>query len=514
MKGRPVPSAIAGKHPPATLCLATLFLLCAPLPSVAADDPSPPSTPVKLVFVHHSVGENWLADGNGDLGAALGRNDYFVSDSNFGWGPDAIGDRTDITDWPSWLTGPRSATYTQALYRLSSANSPYTRAIPDPGGENRIVMFKSCFPNSELEGHPGDPPRREGGLTVGNAKAIYRELLGYFASRPDKLFIAVTAPPALDPRLGHNARAFNNWLVDDWLKDYQGQNVAVFDFYNVLTGPANHHRYHNGRIEHLVAASRNTLYYLPGDDAHPTPEGSRKATAEFVPLLNVYYHRWQAWLPSAPAATSAVPAAEPIANTAEEESAQEPPPPPTACEPCTGSIPVEPGGLIDDFDGTPKGWEVFSDEGQPKTRLTCGAEPGESFNGETALAIRYEIAPGSWAICSLVLPTVESWSQTRGISLRLRTERPGQALAIVAYGGEFSDRLTHYEHSVVASADNIGRWQKLDLTWDRFVQPPWEGDGTARFDPAKTKGLAFGFSDEEGSLHQGALWVDDIRFLE
>ena len=27
-----------------------------------ADDPAPPVQPVKLVFIHHSCGENWLAD--------------------------------------------------------------------------------------------------------------------------------------------------------------------------------------------------------------------------------------------------------------------------------------------------------------------------------------------------------------------------------------------------------------------------------------------------------------------
>ena len=30
---------------------------------------------------------------------------------------------------------------------------------PDPGGENQIIMFKSCFPNSAvLSGNPVDPP--------------------------------------------------------------------------------------------------------------------------------------------------------------------------------------------------------------------------------------------------------------------------------------------------------------------------------------------------------------------
>ena len=48
---------------------------------------APPDHPVKLIFLHHSSGENWLKDNNGGLGIALRDNNYFVSDTNYGWGP-------------------------------------------------------------------------------------------------------------------------------------------------------------------------------------------------------------------------------------------------------------------------------------------------------------------------------------------------------------------------------------------------------------------------------------------
>jgi hypothetical protein len=47
-----------------------------------ADNPNPPTATVKLIFIHHSCGENWLADDNGGLGTALRDNNYFVSDTN------------------------------------------------------------------------------------------------------------------------------------------------------------------------------------------------------------------------------------------------------------------------------------------------------------------------------------------------------------------------------------------------------------------------------------------------
>ena len=54
------------------------------------DNPNPPDHVVRLIFIHHSTGENWLTDGYGDLGRTLGENNYFVSDTNYGWGPDFI----------------------------------------------------------------------------------------------------------------------------------------------------------------------------------------------------------------------------------------------------------------------------------------------------------------------------------------------------------------------------------------------------------------------------------------
>ena len=170
--------------------------------------------------------------------------------------------------------------------------------MADPGGENEIVMFKSCFPNSNLEGRPTDAPARGEGLSVANAKAIYNELLEYFATRPDKLFVAVTAPPVQDRTHAANARAFNTWLVQDWLADYRGNNVAVFDFYNVLTGARTTIiGSATERSSTHVSRGDDTLHYPSDGDDHPSPAGNRKATEEFVPLLNVYYNRWVATKP-------------------------------------------------------------------------------------------------------------------------------------------------------------------------------------------------------------------------
>ena len=221
--------------------------------------------------------------------------------------------------------GANSATYLSALYTESSESYDwdyYSRLATDPGGENLIVIFKSCYPNSYLLGSPTDPaaagvnplrgqPSWAADHTVANAKGIYNDILAYFATRPDKLFVVITAPPQAasntEAVYAANARALNNWLVNDWLADYSQRNVAVFDFFNLLTSnggdsltndvgqeTGNHHRWWNGAVQHLQTVSNDTAAY-PSDewDDHPNQIGNQKATIEFAPLLNAWRHCWQ-----------------------------------------------------------------------------------------------------------------------------------------------------------------------------------------------------------------------------
>ena len=299
------------------------LVLASPLPAGAAVNTAPPAAPVKLIFIHHSVGELWLSDAHGGLGLALRDNDYFVSDTNIGWGPDGIGDLTDLGHWWTWFRGPSSDAYLTALYAESGQHSGgYSRLATDPGGPNEIVMFKSCYPNSRLSGPDSpipaiadNPLKGQWALsdtgsatyTVANAKGIYRDLLAYFGAHPEKLFVAVVAPPLTSPDTP-GGRALANWLVDHWLQDsdYSAGNVLVFDLYNVLSSKTgggasdvglasgNHHRIWNGAVQHKTDEGADRLAYpfVPGD-SHPSAAGAKKATAEFVPLLNAAYNAWR-----------------------------------------------------------------------------------------------------------------------------------------------------------------------------------------------------------------------------
>ncbi|MHC5011756.1 MAG: hypothetical protein ACYTG6_12560 [Planctomycetota bacterium] len=261
-------------------------------------DASAPSRTVRLLFIHHSCGGQWLANvgpdegdasvyvsavNGGGLRARLEADGYEVHEASYG---SLVGGRTDIFDWPR-----KFRDHMEAVLTCDRQDAFY-----EDGRRNEVVLFKSCFNNNRFVGAgeaPGDPEGPE--LTVENAKAAYRALLAEFAKHPDTLFVAVTAPPlalAAEPvwkviarwvlrrpgvaASGPHAREFNDWLKDvdgGWLSTYEGTNVAVFDLYDVLTehGASNFLRYESAPV---------------GTDSHPNAEGNRAATEAFVPFLN------------------------------------------------------------------------------------------------------------------------------------------------------------------------------------------------------------------------------------
>ena len=510
-------------------------LLLAAMPVQQADNPNPPAAPVKLIFVHHSTGGNWLADPNSDqpyggLGIALRDNNYFASATNYGWGPDSVGDRTDIINWPEWFTGPQSDTYLDALYKESGQNigdfGHWSRMASDPGGENEVILFKSCFPNSDLYGHPDDPPAAAPNdqFTVSNAKAVYNALLSTFEARQDKLFIVITAPPMGQGEYASedqspaersaNARAFNNWLMNDWLSGYPYNNVAVFDYYNVLTSngspnrldepgtigepndvdreDGNHHRWWNGRVQHVQTVDNNYSAY-PTDsswDSHPTTAGHQKATAEFVPLLNAWYHRWQSG--------EAPPRPTPTAT---------PPPAPTATveqgeEPTQTSRPAE-GGILADFEGDVQAWEGGAEEG---SMMTCAPDEERAHTGSAALRVAFDIQRNGWGDCGQHF--FQDWSSGSGLALWIRSEEQEQTVTLVVFSGP-EEGPTPFEAALRFTPE----WTQVVLPWTAFERAQWADEsGLQEVDAARMTGYGLNVVAEEGA-RKGTLWIDDVALV-
>jgi len=245
-----------------------------------------------LVFIHHSCGENWL---NNSLNNALLAKDYIDERNDITYGTSikedvgrinslglTPGDYTDMHVWIRW--------FNDYLGRILSHDSE--------DGENRIVMFKSCYPNNAVTGVGSEDNPFSAEKTLRNYQAIfaypdgvnsyercgteYKALEQVFAENPNTLFIFVTAPPqcwaeAVEFQAA-NARTFYNWLKNNWLNTYNAENpgldnVAIFDWFDFLAYPDDHVAHPNMLKQEYGGAS---------GDSHPNTLANSQSTQLFA----------------------------------------------------------------------------------------------------------------------------------------------------------------------------------------------------------------------------------------
>lgn len=467
-----------------------LILVLLAIPVVCADT-TPPGEPVKLIFIHHSVGENWLSDDNGGLAGAVGESNYFVSDTYYGWGPDSIGDRTDIPDWPEWFTGQNRDTYMEAVYTEyhddAAGYDYYNRPMTDPGGENQIIVFKSCYPNSNLAGNPHDPPSHSPDMTVGGAKYVYNQLLEYFEQHPEKLFIAITPPPEISSEYAEAAETFSTWMVEDWLSSYPGTNVGVFDLHAVLSSPDNHHTAEGDTIVYTPGFG-NTLAY-PTEDPHPSQAGNMKATREFVPLLNYYYNRWISG-DRAPLTTTET--TKPAQTLEIPDSSH---PEDLNVEPVSSSS-ITKEAVIGEIG---EGWVTYDDG---ESSISLSADTPSSFCALTT------VIPGGWATVETLSEEPSDWSGFSGISYTLSADREGIPYSLVLYAAEGPEEKTGYSVAKTTNPDSAGSGELVNIPWADFL--PLEGTGS--FDPQLGIGLFFSF--ESGDGEPVRICISDLSLME
>jgi hypothetical protein len=259
---------------------------------------APLATPLRLLFLHHSVGGALLAapgpvdeiarciwkthpDG-GDARALWTAQGFDVHEASY---RTELAENTDLFDWP--------AKFGERMQRILTCD--HNDTFYDDGRTNHVVVFKSCYPNNRFVGEgsaPGDPRGPE--LTLWNAKAAMMAVRPALERQPETLFVYLTVPPLAPPpetpvwkrlaktamgkpqaaavaaRQAGFARRFNSWSLspDGWLAGYPLRNVAVFDLFGALADGDGLLRY----------AGR------PGD-SHPSRAGNEqaaRATAGFL----------------------------------------------------------------------------------------------------------------------------------------------------------------------------------------------------------------------------------------
>jgi len=228
----------------------------------------------KMIFLHHSVGSGILDQGG--LRDGLMKMGISVRSATYG---DSIGEQTDMCDWM-----PKFRSNMEAILKFRAHPNLYF----NDSSSNDIVMFKSCFPNSQIEpdgSAPGDPLSRQ--KTIANYKAVFVQLQQEFGRYPDKLFVYLTFPPLLpsvtNAESASRVREFNCWLQGPYLTEYRKetglQNLVIFDLFDALADQ-------NGFLKEAYRVMN------PGD-SHPNLQANREVAKNFMEYFRPVWISWK-----------------------------------------------------------------------------------------------------------------------------------------------------------------------------------------------------------------------------
>ncbi|MBL7062782.1 MAG: CIA30 family protein [Anaerolineae bacterium] len=441
---------------PCILSILFTLLLVANHPSLAQS--------VRVIFLHHSCGENLIEQGNVREGlTALGYEFYdhgyndeglrLADGSYTGTNFDVPGDNTDPDGF--------AAIFAQPLHDPPDNTFSYLMQYD-------IIAFKSCFPVSNI-GSDGQ---------LAEYQSYYRSIRDRAGQYPDKVFIIVTQPPQVpfnsDPTEAARARAFANWLQsDEYLAGHP--NVFVFDFFGLLAGDD----------DFLRPEYRADEY-----DAHPNEQANRTIGPLFVAFVDQAVR----------SAHTGAPRPTPATTPPVEQTTQ--PPLPVAPPPMAG--------LIDDFESTADHWEASTD-GTGST-VECSPDTGSAHSGAASLRVHYSMAPDGWGDCGRYFESPQDWNGSAGLSLWLHSDQAGQWVTLMLLAGDPAGP-TPFETYFETTAESTEGWSQFVFPWADFVRAEWADEGgLAELDPARVTG--FGFSLGAGETrNEGTLWVDDIGLV-
>lgn len=218
-------------------------------------------------FFHHSTGENiWGPNGSSTsvpqqmtiYNAAHSYTGQYAVTMSEMWFPVHVDN-----EWVTWRT-------------IFSSNIPENIWSYFPS--NRIIMIKSCFPSSALEGvgGPGDTLTPDY-KTIYNYKWHWRRIINIMKNRPQNFFVIWTNAPLTPSQTNPNAAMWSKQFCK-WAKDTLAEgldpvfgafpeNIYVFDFFSKLTDA-------NGYMR--------LIYAMHPDDPHPNAAATELVAPQLV----------------------------------------------------------------------------------------------------------------------------------------------------------------------------------------------------------------------------------------
>lgn len=413
--------------------------------------------PTRIIFLHHSCGENLINEGGVREGlTALGYEFYdhgyndeglrLADGSYSGTNFDVPGDNTDPDGF--------AAIFSQPLHDPPDNTFSYLMQYD-------VIAFKSCYPTSNI----GDD------YQLNEYKSYYLAIRDRVDQYLDKLFIVVTQPPQVpansDPQEGTRARAFADWLSsDEFLAGHP--NLFTFDFFGHLAGNDNFLR---------------TEYRVDDYDGHPNQQANRTIGPLFVQFIDQAIRSYggvtQRPTPTPPVQT---------------------PPPPEG----QATAPAPTADLIDDFESG----AAWNTEANTDSTVQYELDTQTPHSGQLALRIGYDITPGGWGSCGRSFGAAQDWSHGNGISMWLHSAGASEWFTLMLFCGD-PNQSTPFEVGFETTAESDAGWAQFTFSWEDFARAEWADEGgPSEVDPAQVTGYGFSFGPGEGRL-----WVDDISLL-
>jgi hypothetical protein len=427
-----------------------------------------PVSPTRIIFLHHSCGENLINQGNVREGLTALGYEFFdhgyngdglrLADGSYtGTNFDVPGDNTD----PDGL----AAIFDQPLHDPPDNTFSYLVQYD-------VVAFKSCYPASNIVSDEH----------LAEVQSYYLSIRDRMDGYPNMVFVIVTQPPQVpggsDPEEARRAWALTDWLQSDEYLDGH-PNVFTFDFFGLLADDSNFLR---------------AEYRFDDYDGHPNEQANRAIGPRFVEFLD---QAIQSYMGETPRPTLAVPTPLP-AETAQPEITQAPQLPPPSDLP--------PAAVIDDFESSTGFWDGTAETG---STIECGHDGSTFHNGQASLYIDYNITLHGWGDCGRYFEPLQDWSTGSGLSLWLRSEEPEEPITLMLFSGE-PDGPTPFEVALETTLENTEEWVQVTFLWADFAPAAWaDADGLSQVDPGRVTGYGFSITAAEGN-NAGHIWIDDV----
>lgn len=218
---------------------------------------------VKIIFLHHSTGgviweggvlswfENYNSENNKNYSIV---EQDFPKNYPYGW------ENYPYDYWNIWVNNAGESEYLE---------EPTLEILT---GSYDMIVFKHCFPVSEIEPDRGSPDIKSSEKRIENYKLQYNALKNKMEEFPGAFFVVWTGAAQVqgvaDSSSAQRAKNFFDWVKNEW--DEKGDNIFIFDFWQLET---------EGGIY------LKDEYAQSSDDSHPNSTFAERVAAIFSQRL-------------------------------------------------------------------------------------------------------------------------------------------------------------------------------------------------------------------------------------